>query len=83
MTAANREARVERPEREIIAIHSGHGVNATHLAARLLADAIATQASSGFDVFAKVPHMAFPGGQRFRAPLLATGMLWERTKELF
>lgn len=63
--------------------YSGHGVNATHLAARLLAEAMAAQASSGFDVFAKVPHMAFPGGQRFRAPLLAMGMLWERTKELF
>tara|TARA_R110000868_G_scaffold19315_3_gene83289 strand:+ start:10529 stop:11833 length:1305 start_codon:yes stop_codon:yes gene_type:complete len=63
--------------------YSGHGVNATHLSARLLAEAISGQASSGFDLFAKVPHMAFPGGQRFRAPLLAMGMLWEQTKELF
>ena len=53
------------------------------MAARLLAEAITAQAGSGFDIFAKVPHMAFPGGQRFRAPLLAMGMLWERTKELF
>jgi len=63
--------------------YSGHGVNATHLSAKLLAEAISGQASSGFDLFAKVPHMAFPGGQRFRAPLLAMGMLWEQAKELF
>jgi len=63
--------------------YSGHGVNATHLSAKLLAEAISGQASNGFELFAKVPHMAFPGGQRFRAPLLAMGMLWEQTKELF
>ena len=63
--------------------YSGHGVNATHLSAKLLAEAISGQASNGFELFAKVPHMAFPGGQRFRAPLLAMGMLWEQTEELF
>jgi glycine/D-amino acid oxidase-like deaminating enzyme len=62
--------------------YSGHGVNATHLAGKLLAEAIAGQASQGFDLFARVPHMTFPGGKHLRSPLLALGMLWHRLKEL-
>ena len=61
--------------------YAGHGVNATHMAGRVLAQAIANQAQS-FDVFAKIHHMTFPGGRHFRAPLLALGMLWYRLKEL-
>lgn len=61
--------------------YAGHGVNATHLAGKLLGEAIAGQASSGFDLFAKVPHMTFPGGKHLRSPLLALGMLWHRLKE--
>lgn len=61
--------------------YSGHGVNATHLAAKILGEAITGQASRGFDLFSKVPHMTFPGGQRLRAPLLALGMLWQKIKE--
>lgn len=62
--------------------YSGHGVNATHLAARILGQAITGQASRGFDLFSRVPHMAFPGGDRFRAPLLALGMMWQKIKEV-
>jgi len=62
--------------------YSGHGVNATHLAGKLLAEAISGQQSGGFDLFAKVPHMTFPGGKHLRSPLLALGMLWHRLKEL-
>jgi hypothetical protein len=62
--------------------YSGHGLNATHLAGRLLAEAISGQASERFDLFAKVPHMTFPGGKYLRSPLLALGMLWHRLKEL-
>ena len=61
--------------------YAGHGVNATHLAGKLLGEAIAAQHSSGFDVFAKVPHMTFPGGKHLRSPLLALGMLWYRARE--
>ena len=63
--------------------YSGHGLNATHLAGRLLAEAISGQAQGRFDLFAKVPHPTFPGGQRLRSPLLALGMLWYRLKDLF
>ncbi len=62
--------------------YSGHGVNATHLAGKLLGEAIAGRASSDFDLFARVPHMTFPGGKHLRSPLLALGMLWHRLKEL-
>jgi len=62
--------------------YSGHGLNATHLAGRLLGEAISGQQSGRFDLFAKVPHTTFPGGKLLRSPLLALGMLWYRLKEL-
>ncbi|MDG9930745.1 MULTISPECIES: FAD-binding oxidoreductase [unclassified Pseudomonas] len=61
--------------------YAGHGVNATHLAGKLLAEAIAGQQGGGFDLFDKVPHMTFPGGRHLRSPLLALGMAWYRLKE--
>lgn len=62
--------------------YSGHGLNATHLAGKLLGEAISGQHSGGFELFAKVPHMTFPGGKHLRSPLLALGMLWHRLKEM-
>ncbi|CAK9892184.1 MULTISPECIES: NAD(P)/FAD-dependent oxidoreductase [Pseudomonas] len=62
--------------------YSGHGLNATHLAGRLLGEAISGQHSGRFDLFARVPHITFPGGKHLRSPLLALGMLWHRMKEL-
>ncbi|WP_437880084.1 NAD(P)/FAD-dependent oxidoreductase [Pseudomonas sp. LRF_L74] len=61
--------------------YAGHGVNATHLAGKLLGEAIAGEQSSGFDLFDKVPHITFPGGKHLRSPLLALGMLWYRLKD--
>ncbi|PUA44635.1 FAD-dependent oxidoreductase [Pseudomonas protegens] len=62
--------------------YSGHGLNATHLTGKLLGEAISGQHGGGFDLFAKVPHITFPGGKHLRSPLLALGMLWHRLKEL-
>lgn len=62
--------------------YSGHGLNATHLAGKLLGEAISGQHGGGFDLFAKVQHITFPGGKHLRSPLLALGMLWHRLKEL-
>lgn len=59
---------------------SGHGVAATGLAGRLVAEAIAGQAGR-FDVFARVQHTPFPGGPWLRTPALALGMLWYRLKD--
>ncbi len=62
--------------------YSGHGVNATHMMGRLVADAICGQAER-FDIFANIKHMTFPGGKHLRSPLLAAGMLYHRFLDLF
>ncbi|RRJ84425.1 NAD(P)/FAD-dependent oxidoreductase [Aestuariirhabdus litorea] len=62
--------------------YSGHGVNATHMMGRLIADMISGQAER-FDVFARIKHMTFPGGKHLRSPLLAAGMLYYRFMDLF
>ncbi|MFP7635936.1 NAD(P)/FAD-dependent oxidoreductase [Pseudomonas veronii] len=62
--------------------YAGHGLNATHLAGKLLGEAISGQQQGRFDLFAQVPHITFPGGKHLRSPLLALGMLWHRLKEL-
>jgi len=61
--------------------YAGHGVNATHLAGKLLAEAIAGEQGGGFELFNRVPHITFPGGKHLRSPLLALGMAWYRLKE--
>ena len=63
--------------------YAGHGLNATHLAARILGEAISGQASRGFELFSQVPHITFPGGKYLRTPLLALGMAWVQLKEVF
>lgn len=63
--------------------YAGHGLNVTHLAGKLLAEAICGEQSDGFDLFARVTHRRFPGGTALRSPLLALGMLWYRLKERF
>lgn len=71
----------DQPNAFFAQAYAGHGLNATHLAGRLLAEAISGQLSSGFDLFARIPHRTFPGGRRLRSPLLALGMLWHRLRE--
>jgi gamma-glutamylputrescine oxidase len=51
---------------------SGHGVTFTHLIGHVLSQAIQGQAER-FDVFANLPHMAFPGGRALRVPLTMLG----------
>lgn len=63
--------------------YAGHGVNATHLAAKLLAETISGETDERYQLFTQVSHLTFPGGRRLRAPLLVAGMLWHRFKELF
>lgn len=50
---------VSQPNVYYAQAYSGHGLNATHLAARLLGEAISGQQSGRFDLFAKVPHITF------------------------
>lgn len=52
--------------------YSGHGVTSSHLAGKVLSDAIKGQAER-FDVVAKLPQYPFPGGRAFRIPYTALG----------
>ncbi|MDY0006959.1 MAG: FAD-binding oxidoreductase [Spongiibacteraceae bacterium] len=52
--------------------YSGHGVCTSHLAGRLIAEAMGQQAER-FDVFAGLPHYPFPGGRAFRVPFTLLG----------
>jgi gamma-glutamylputrescine oxidase len=60
---------------------SGHGVNTTGLAGKLIAEAIHGQASR-FDLFGKIRHRDFPGGATLRTPALVLAMAWYRMKDL-
>ncbi|MGF6597092.1 gamma-glutamylputrescine oxidase [Paraburkholderia sp. GAS448] len=60
---------------------SGHGVNTTGLAGKLIAEAIDGQAAR-FDLFGKIPHRDFPGGDTLRTPALVLAMAWYRMKDL-
>jgi len=60
--------------------YSGHGVAATHMSARLIAEAIAGDRSR-YNVIAGVKHPAFPGGRLFRRPTLAVGMALYRLRD--
>ncbi|KGW45813.1 NAD(P)/FAD-dependent oxidoreductase [Burkholderia pseudomallei] len=60
---------------------SGHGVNTTGLAGKLIAEAIDGQAAR-FDVFGKIRHRDFPGGAALRMPALVLAMAWYRLRDL-
>ncbi|MBD3678880.1 MAG: FAD-binding oxidoreductase [Rhodobacteraceae bacterium] len=55
--------------------YSGHGVGTATHAGQLMAEAVAGNAE-GFDTMARVPAMPFPGGPKFRSPLLVLAMTW-------
>jgi gamma-glutamylputrescine oxidase len=60
---------------------SGHGLALTGLAGKLVAEAIAGDASR-FDVFARLKHLPFPGGAALRTPTLVLGMAYARLRDL-
>ncbi|MGR3321477.1 MAG: NAD(P)/FAD-dependent oxidoreductase [Pseudooceanicola sp.] len=55
--------------------YSGHGVGTATHAGLLLAQAIRGEAE-GFDIMARLPTPAFPGGPALRSPLLVLAMSW-------
>jgi len=61
--------------------YSGHGVNATHVAGEIMADAI-TGTLERFDLFANSRHMRIPLGQWFGNQAVALGMLYYRLKDI-
>ncbi len=60
---------------------SGHGLALTGLAGKVVAEAIAGDASR-FDVFARLKHQPFPGGAALRTPALVLGMAYYRLRDL-
>jgi gamma-glutamylputrescine oxidase len=60
---------------------SGHGIALTGIAGKLVAEAISGTAAR-FDVFARIPHGNFPGGEALRRPALVLAMLWYRLRDL-
>ena len=59
---------------------SGHGLALTGLAGQLAAEAIRGQAQR-FDLFARLRHRPFPGGDLLRTPLLVLAMAWFRLRD--
>lgn len=59
---------------------SGHGVAATNLAGRIIAEAIRGQ-NERLDVFARIAHHDFPGGRTFRTPMLVAAMAWYKLRD--
>ena len=59
---------------------SGHGIAATGLAGRVMAEAIRGQAGR-LDVFSRIPQRNFPGGRALRTPLLVAAMAWFKLRD--
>lgn len=62
--------------------YSGHGVTTSHLAGKLVAEALQGDAER-FDSFARLPHYPFPGGRMFRVPFTALGAFWYSLRDRF
>jgi gamma-glutamylputrescine oxidase len=59
---------------------SGHGIAATGLAGRIMAESIKGQATR-LDAFAQLKHQNFPGGRVFRTPMLVAAMAWFKLRD--
>jgi glycine/D-amino acid oxidase-like deaminating enzyme len=60
--------------------YSGHGVNVTHLAGEIMAEAVAGSMER-MDIFSQVKPIALPGIRRLQKPLVSLGMLYYRLKD--
>jgi glycine/D-amino acid oxidase-like deaminating enzyme len=61
--------------------YCGHGVNATHIAGEVVADAI-SGTMERLDVFEKIRHIRLPIGQFLGNQMLALGMLYYRLRDV-
>jgi glycine/D-amino acid oxidase-like deaminating enzyme len=61
--------------------YCGHGVNATHIAGEIVADAI-SGTMERLDLFEKIRHIRLPVGQFVGNQMLALGMLYYRLRDL-
>jgi glycine/D-amino acid oxidase-like deaminating enzyme len=61
--------------------YSGHGVNASHIMAEVVADAVGGTLET-FDLFARIRHFRIPGSQWAGNQIIALGMLYFRLRDL-
>ncbi len=60
--------------------YSGHGVNVTHLAGQIVADAVAGTMER-FDLFASIKPVLVPGAHRFSSQLVSLGLIYYQIKD--
>lgn len=60
--------------------YSGHGVNVTHLAGQIMADAVSGTLEK-FDMFASIKPIQVPGAHLFAKQMVALGMLYYQLKD--
>ncbi len=60
---------------------SGQGLALTGQVGKVLTQAVLGE-QAGFDLFAALPHKAFPGGKALRMPLQVLGMLYYRLQDM-
>ncbi len=60
--------------------YAGHGVNVTHMAGQIMADAVAGTMER-FDLFANVKPFIVPGARPLHKPLVSLGMLYYMIKD--
>ncbi len=60
---------------------SGQGLALTGQVGKVLTQAVLGE-QAGFDLFAALPHRAFPGGKALRVPLQVLGMLYYRLQDM-
>jgi glycine/D-amino acid oxidase-like deaminating enzyme len=79
----NRVPVIERlaPNLYVLQGYSGHGVNAAHIAAEIVSDAICGT-TERFDLFDRIRHTRLPLSDRFGNQMLALGMLYYRLRDL-
>ncbi len=61
--------------------YSGHGVNVTHLAGQILADAVAGTCER-FDLFANIKPVRVPGASLLQKPMVALGVAYYQLRDL-
>lgn len=60
--------------------YSGHGVNVTHLAGKIMAEAVGGTMER-MDIFSKVRPIPIPGAHRFARQMVALGMVYYQIKD--
>jgi gamma-glutamylputrescine oxidase len=61
--------------------YCGHGLIVSNMAGQLMAEAIKGTAGR-FDIFTKIKHAPFVGGDMLKRPLFVLGMMWYRLRDM-